>query len=31
LPVWENTHRELETMLGGDEPARLRKNLQTLL
>jgi DNA-binding MarR family transcriptional regulator len=31
LPVWEKTHRELETMLGGDEPARLRKNLQTLL
>jgi DNA-binding MarR family transcriptional regulator len=31
LPVWEKTHRELETMLGGNEPARLRKNLQTLL
>jgi DNA-binding MarR family transcriptional regulator len=31
MPVWESTHRELEALLGGDEPARLRKNLQALL
>jgi len=30
-PIWESTHRELEALLGGDEPARLRKNLQVLL
>jgi DNA-binding MarR family transcriptional regulator len=30
-PVWEKTHRELEALLGGDEPARLRKSLQALL
>jgi DNA-binding MarR family transcriptional regulator len=31
LPIWETTHRELEALLGGDEPARLRKNLHVLL
>ena len=31
MPIWESTHRELEALLGGDEPARLRKNLQALL
>ena len=31
MPIWESTHRELEVLLGGDEPARLRKNLQALL
>ncbi len=30
-PVWESTHRELEALLGGDEPARLRKSLKALL
>jgi DNA-binding MarR family transcriptional regulator len=30
-PVWEKTHRELEALLGGDEPALLRKNLNALL
>ena len=31
-PVWESTHRELEALLGGgEEPARLRKNLHALL
>jgi DNA-binding MarR family transcriptional regulator len=30
-PIWESTHRELEALLGGDEPARLRKNLHALL
>lgn len=30
-PIWESTHRELEALLGGDEPVRLRKNLQALL
>jgi len=30
-PIWESTHRELEALLGGDEPARLRRNLQALL
>jgi DNA-binding MarR family transcriptional regulator len=31
VPTWESTHRELEALLGGEEPARLRKNLQALL
>ncbi len=31
MPIWESTHGELEAALGGDEPARLRKSLETFL
>jgi DNA-binding MarR family transcriptional regulator len=29
-PVWERTHGEVEALLGGDEPDRLRRDLKAL-
>ncbi len=30
VPVWESTHALVEGLLGGNEPARLRKGLQAI-
>jgi DNA-binding MarR family transcriptional regulator len=30
VPVWERSHREIESLLAGGEPDNLRKNLQAL-
>ncbi len=30
MPIWQNTHKEVEALLEGGDPAHFRKNLQAL-